>query len=78
MKKFWKILIICAVALGVMAVTCPGKQRHVDAGVKYMRNLSRNTTTHIEKAGISTSLLSSFPLKIKRPPHRFLRCCFGR
>ena len=37
MKKFWKILIICAVALGVMAVTCPGKQRHVDAEVKFMR-----------------------------------------
>ena len=49
MKKFWKILIICAVALGVMAVTCPGKQRHVDAGVKYMSKALHKQAKTIEK-----------------------------
>ena len=37
MKKFWKIVIICVVALGVLVATCPGKQRHIDAEVKFMR-----------------------------------------
>lgn len=50
MKKFWKILIICVVALGVMAVTCPGKQRHVDAGVKYMSKALHKQAKTIEKA----------------------------
>ena len=49
MKNFWKILIICAVALGVMAVTCPGKQRHVDAGVKYMSKALHKQARTIEK-----------------------------
>lgn len=49
MKKFWKILIICVVALGVMAATCPGKQRHVDAGVKYMSKALHKQTKTIEK-----------------------------
>ena len=50
MKKFWKILIICVVALGVMAVTCPGKQRHVDAGVKYMSQALHKQAKTLEKA----------------------------
>lgn len=37
MKKIWKILIIAAVVLGVLAATCPGRQRHIDAEVKFMR-----------------------------------------
>lgn len=37
MKKIWKILIIAAVVLGVLAATCPGRQRHIDAEVNYMR-----------------------------------------
>ena len=49
MKKFWKILIICVVALGVMAVTCPSKQRHVDAGVKYMSKALHKQAKTIEK-----------------------------
>ena len=49
MKKFWKILIICVVALGVMAVMCPGKQRHVDAGVKYMSKALHKQAKTIEK-----------------------------
>lgn len=49
MKKFWKIVIICVVALGVMAVTCPGRQRHVDAGVKYMSNALHKQAKTIEK-----------------------------
>ena len=50
MKKFWKILIICVVAMGVMAVTCPGKQRHVDAGVKYMSQALHKQAKTLEKA----------------------------
>ena len=49
MKKFWKIVIICVVALGVLATTCPGKQRHVDAGVKYMSNALHKQAKTIEK-----------------------------
>ena len=49
MKKFWKILIICVATLGVMAVTCPGKQRHVDAGVKYMSKALHKQAKTIEK-----------------------------
>ena len=49
MKKFWKIVIIVAVALGVLAATCPGKQRHVDAGVKYMSNALHKQAKTIEK-----------------------------
>ncbi len=37
MKKIWKILIIAAVVLGVLAATCPGRQRHIDAEVNFMR-----------------------------------------
>ena len=37
MKKYWKIVIICVVALGVLVATCPGKQHHIDAEVKFMR-----------------------------------------
>lgn len=37
MKKIWKILIIAAVVLGVLAATCPGRQRHIDAEVMFMR-----------------------------------------
>ena len=49
MKKFWKSVIICVVALGVLAATCPGKQRHVDAGVKYMSNALHKQAKTIEK-----------------------------
>ena len=37
MKKAWKILIIVLAVLGVMVATCPGRQRHIDAEVNYMR-----------------------------------------
>ena len=37
MKKSWKILIIVLAVLGVMVATCPGRQRHIDAEVNYMR-----------------------------------------
>ena len=50
MKKFWKILIICVMALGAMAVTCPGRQRHVDAGVKYMSKALHKQAKTLEKA----------------------------
>ena len=36
MKKNWKILIIVAVVLGVLAATCPGRQKHYDANYKFM------------------------------------------
>ena len=50
MKKFWKIVIIVAVALGVLAATCPGKQRHIDAGVKYMSKALHKQAKTLEKA----------------------------
>ena len=50
MKKIWKILIICAVALSVLAVTCPGRQRHVDAEVKFMKNMMHKQTKMLEKS----------------------------
>lgn len=50
MKKFWKILIICVVALGVMAVTCPGKQRHIDAEIKFMSKALHKQVNKLEKA----------------------------
>ena len=49
MKKFWKIVIICVVALGVLAATCPGKQRHIDAEVKFMSNALHKQAKTIEK-----------------------------
>ena len=49
MKKFWKIVIIGVVALGVLAATCPGKQRHIDAEVKYMSNALHKQAKTIEK-----------------------------
>jgi hypothetical protein len=36
MKKIWKIVLITAVAAGILAATCPGKQRHTDAIVGFM------------------------------------------
>jgi len=36
MKNIWKILLITVAAVGILAATCPGKQRHSDAIVKYM------------------------------------------
>ena len=36
MKKIWKILLILVAVVGVLAVTCPGKQRHSDMIVKFM------------------------------------------
>ncbi len=36
MKKFWKILIITVLTLGILAVTCPGRQRHLDGLVEFM------------------------------------------
>ena len=50
MKKFWKIVIIVAVALGVMAATCPGKQRHVDAGIRIMSIALHKQAKTLEKA----------------------------
>ena len=49
MKKFWKIVIIGVVALGVLAATCPGKQRHIDAEVKFMSNALHKQAKTIEK-----------------------------
>ena len=36
MKKIWKIVLITVVAAGILAATCPGKQRHTDAIVGYI------------------------------------------
>ena len=36
MKKIWKIVLITVVAAGILAATCPGKQRHADAVVNYL------------------------------------------
>ena len=36
MKKILKILLIVVAAVGILAATCPGKQRHIDAVVKFM------------------------------------------
>ena len=36
MKKIWKILLIVVAVVGSMVVTCPSKQRHSDAIVKFM------------------------------------------
>ena len=30
MKKIWKLVLITVVAAGILAATCPGKQRHTD------------------------------------------------
>ena len=49
MKKFWKILIICVAVLGVLAATCPGRQRHIDAEVKFMSKALHKQAKTIEK-----------------------------
>lgn len=36
MKKIWKILLIVVAVVSILAVTCPSKQRHSDAIVKFM------------------------------------------
>ena len=36
MKKIWKIVLITVVAAGILAATCPGKQRHADVVVNYL------------------------------------------
>ena len=38
MKKIWKILLVTVAVAGILAATCPGKQRHTDAIVKYLSN----------------------------------------
>jgi len=38
MKKIWKILLVTVAAAGILAATCPGKQRHTDAVVNYLSN----------------------------------------
>ena len=38
MKKIWKILLVTVAVVGILAATCPGKQRHADAIVNYLSN----------------------------------------
>ena len=82
MKKIWKILIIVAVALGVMAVTCPGRQRHVDAEVNFMRKTLHEQAERMVKdfgqimetgdkekqmmAGLEESLISQIEPAVKQ------------
>ncbi|MBO7588092.1 MAG: DUF4359 domain-containing protein [Bacteroidaceae bacterium] len=81
MKKFWKILIIAAVVLGVLAATCPGRQRHIDAEVKFMRRTLHELAERMMKdfeqikemgdkerqmmAGLEESLISQIEPAIK-------------
>jgi len=82
MKKIWKILIIVAVALGVMAVTCPGRQRHVDAEVEFIRKTLHEQAERMVKdfgqimetgdkekqmmAGLEESLISQIEPAVKQ------------
>lgn len=50
MKKSWKILIIVLAVLGVMAVTCPGRQRHIDAQLKFMSKALNKQVKSLEKS----------------------------
>ena len=50
MKKAWKILIIVLAVLGVMAATCPGRQRHIDAQLKFMSKALNKQVKSLEKS----------------------------
>ena len=50
MKKSWKILIIVLAVLGVMAVSCPGRQRHIDAQLKFMSKALNKQVKSLEKS----------------------------
>ena len=50
MKKSWKILIIALAVLGVMAATCPGRQRHIDAQLKFMSKALNKQVKSLEKS----------------------------
>ncbi len=50
MKKSWKILIIVLAVLGVMAATCPGRQRHIDAQLKFMSKALNKQVKSLEKS----------------------------
>ena len=43
-------MIIVAVVLGVLAATCPGRQRHIDAEVKFMSKVMHKQVKMLEKA----------------------------
>ena len=50
MKKAWKILIIVLAVLGVMAATCPGRQRHIDTQLKFMSKALNKQVKSLEKS----------------------------
>ena len=50
MKKSWKILIIVLAVLGVMAVSCPGRQRHIDVQLKFMSKALDKQVKSLEKS----------------------------
>lgn len=50
MKKAWKILIIVLAVLGVMAATCPGRQRHIDAQLEFMSKALNKQVKSLEKS----------------------------
>ena len=50
MKKSWKILIIVLAVMGVMAATCPGRQRHIDAQLKFMSKALNKQVKSLEKS----------------------------
>ena len=50
MKKAWKILIIVLAVLGVMAATCPGRQRHIDAQLNFMSKALDKQVKSLEKS----------------------------
>ena len=50
MKKSWKILIIVLAVLGVMVATCPGRQRHIDAQLKFMSKAMNKQVKSLEKS----------------------------
>ena len=43
-------MIIVAAVLGVLAATCPGRQRHIDAEVKFMSKVMHKQVKMLEKA----------------------------
>ena len=43
-------MIIVAAVMGVLAATCPGRQRHIDAEVKFMSKVMHKQVKMLEKA----------------------------
>ena len=63
MKKIWKILLIVVAVVGVLAVTCPSKQRHSDAIVKFMSKELHKQADNLVKEYEKKNNGSSLPEK---------------